>query len=627
MNLRTSRLARLGAAALSAALLAGAFVATPARAAEGDPSITYDAAENVLAVGDGSGSTDLFAAFKGVVPGDALTQDVTVDLRNVSAPTRLYVRADASRVDQATIDALAQGVTLSVSVDEAEGVAPVSESGAPFDVLASEDGVLVAEASAPVATTMHLTLTVDTSVGNEVADLSARVPWIITVEEEDAEGEGDSTALTPHATDLVAYEGGIGSSATDGADALPEPEWLGVDWETARVTVDNQVWDVASQGLPFRWSYGTTADDPALVTTSARAGAYYLLAAPLEGNPVVTVNGKLLTLPTDYVVTDAQGSDVIMLVRDVTDNEGADALASSLFRSVYGEEGGASPLSMLNGLLVETAWAAGDSALDGTFTSAGTHSGDCDNTEPHAHVAAGTTFVRNGRADLPVNDGARIGLLWDDLLSSVLGIPEYEDALDTKAREAVGWEGAEGVQRRFKYLDLVDMNDGNVWVATADGSDVTVFVPYFDGISADDEIAVAYFDGLTRDYTIDMSSSDLGAEVAASGAHELKVTKADDGILFSVPSGEFGPFELLWRDGGAGDGGDDGSHGGLDDGGSQGADGSQGGSTVDGPHTDHLATTGDVLLGAASIAAVVIAGVVIVIVAVVLRRRSSRHGK
>lgn len=616
MSLRTSRLSRLGAAALSAALLATALVVTPAMAAEGDPTITYDAAENVLTVGEGASATDLFAAFKGVVPGDSITQDVNIDLRNVSAPTRLYVRADTSRVPQTTIDALSSGVTLTASFDAAEGVVSEATSGSPTEVFASEDGVLVATVTAPTATTMHLTLAVSTEVGNEISGLEAEIPWIITVEEDD--DTGDSTALTLRSIDLVSYEGGIGSSATDGADALPEPVWLGVDWETARVTVDNEAWDVATQGLPFRWSYGTMAEDPALVIASARAGAYYLLAAPLEGNPVVTVNGKLLTLPTDYVVTDAQGSDVIMLVRDVTDNEGADALAADLFRSVYGVEGDVSPLSWVNGLLVETAWATGGSALDGEFTSAGTHGDACDSTQPHAHVEAGTTFVRNGRADLPVREGARIALLWDDFIDGVLGDPNREGVLDAKAREAVGWEGAEGVQHRFKYLDLVDMNDGNVWVATADGSDVTVFVPYFDGISADDEIAVAYFDGLTRDYTIDMASADLDAEIAATGAHALQVTKAEDGILFSVPSGEFGPFELMWRDGGTG-----GDH----SGGSQGGDGSQGGSTVDGPHTDHLATTGDVLLGAAPIAAVVIAGVVIVIVAVVLRRRSSRHGK
>ena len=600
MTLRTSRLARLGVAALSTAFLATALVATPAMAAEGDPTITYDAAENVLTVGEGASATDLFAAFKGVVPGDSITQDVNIDLRNVSAPTRLYVRADTSRVPQATIDALSSGVTLTASFDVAEGVVSEATSGSPTEAFASEDGVLVATVTAPTATTMHLTLAVSTEVGNEISGLEAEIPWIITVEEEDTDGEGDSTELPLHATDLTAYEGGIGSSATDGADALPEPEWSHVDWQTARVSVNNEVWDVAEKGLPFRWSYGTVAADPALVTTSARAGAYYLLVAPLEGNPVVTVNGKLLTMPSDYVVTDEQGSDVIMLVRDVTDNEGADVLDSGLFRYVYGSEGAPSPLSWLNGMLVDTAWAAGTSALDGTFTSTGTHSGECDSTVPHAHVAAGTTFVRNGRADLPVREGARVALLWDDLLSSVLGIPEHEATLDAKAREAVGWENDEGVQGRFKYLDLVDMNDGNVWVATADGSDVTVFVPYFDGISADDQIAVAYFDGLTRDYTIDMASSDLGAEVAASGAHALEVTKTADGILFSVPSGEFGPFELLWRDGGG-----------------TGAD-------VDGSHTGALADTGDALMGVAPIVGIVVVGVAVVVVAVVMRRRSQR---
>lgn len=116
---------------------------------------------------------------------------------------------------------------------------------------------------------------------------------------------------------------------------------------------------------------------------------------------------------------------------------------------------------------------------------------------------------------------------------------------------------------------------------------------------------MAYFDGLTRDYTIDMAAADLDAGIAATNAHALKVTKAEDGILFEVPSGEFGPFELMWRDG-------------EKDGGS---------GAIDGTHTDHLAKTGDVLMGAAPLAVAVVAGAVLVIVAVVLRRRSSRHEK
>lgn len=71
-----------------------------------------------------------------------------------------------------------------------------------------------------------------------------------------APGLRDSTALTPHAADLVAYEGGIGSNE-DGVtgNALPDPEWTNIDWDTARVTVDNETWDVAEYGMPFDWYY------------------------------------------------------------------------------------------------------------------------------------------------------------------------------------------------------------------------------------------------------------------------------------------------------------------------------------------------------------------------------------
>ena len=102
MNLRTSWLAR-AFAALGAALLATALAATPARAAEGDPRITYDGAQNVLTVEGGTGSamaTDLFASFKGVVPGDSITQNVDIELAHISAQTRLYIQADTSRLTE-----------------------------------------------------------------------------------------------------------------------------------------------------------------------------------------------------------------------------------------------------------------------------------------------------------------------------------------------------------------------------------------------------------------------------------------------------------------------------------------------------------------------------------------------
>lgn len=632
-------------AAAAVALVLGIAFAAPsaAFAAAGNPAITYDGAQNTLNIAGGEGSatsTDLFASFKGLVPGDSATQDIDIEFKNVSVDTRLYVQASTAHLTDAQRSVLEE-MQLGVSFS-GEGIVAEPQAANPSAVFAAEDPVLVARATGALSATMHLTLTIPTSVGNELADLqTVEVPWIITVEEEDGNG-GDSTALTPHAMDLIAYEGGVGTNA-DGStvgNALPDPVWTNVDWETAAITVDNQPWDEdnpywgkGTNGLPFLWAYGTIAQDPSLVTTSARAGAYYLLAAPLAGldggaSPVVTVNGKLLVLPSDYVVTLDDGmSDVIMQVRDVTANEAADALATSHFKDVYGNEGTALSLARLLAAAVPAAYADEpatlSSALDGEFTGIGTHGGACDVSEPHAHVEDGTHFAKNGHDDLPVNDDARIGLLWDDFIPGVLGEERREGVLDAKARAAVGGafevEGA-AVEHRFKYLDLVDMNDGNLWVATADHSAVTAFVPYFEGIDPEDEIAVVRFDGLTRDYTLDAASADLDALVAGTTAYAVKATKAADGIFFEVPWAEFGPFELLWIDA------DSGGSGGYQGGSGQG-DGDFGGAATDETdrtHDDLLAHTGDYAVFVL-VLLVVLAAAIIATGVVLARRRSARR--
>ena len=98
----------------------------------------------------------------------------------------------------------------------------------------------------------------------------------------------------------------------------------------------------------------------------------------------------------------------------------------------------------------------------------------------------------------------------------------------------------------FRYMDLVDTNDGNLWVAPADEAEVTVFLPYTEDMTKDADITVVYFDDLTRDYTIDMDSADLDAEIEKTQAHDLAVTKTAEGITFQVPYKEFGPFEIMW---------------------------------------------------------------------------------
>ena len=247
-------------------------------------------------------------------------------------------------------------------------------------------------------------------------------------------------------------------------------------------------------------------------------------------------------------------------VRDVTDDGGAEALSAALFKPVYSDAGlatasGQGVVKRFAAMAARTVtFAARDagSALDATFTVSGTVHGDCDMSEPHAHVSESTGFLKNGNAGMPVNANARIGLLDDGLIDGVLG-GAREDALDAKARAAVGGEFAagEGVGHTFRYLDLVDMNDGNVWVSTDDGSDTMVFLPYTADMTADADVAVVLFSNLTRDYTVHASEAELDGALAASAARPLAVTKTAEGIQFSIPSAEFGPIEVMWKAAGA----------------------------------------------------------------------------
>lgn len=148
-----------------------------------------------------------------------------------------------------------------------------------------------------------------------------------------------------------------------------------------------------------------------------------------------------------------EGNPVTMKVRDVTKDDNAEGLSQATFRPVYEDAPtGAAALAR--------ALAATGSAADGSFNENGTATGSCNNTtEPHAHVAAGTAFYKNGNTRMPLNADAKVSLLWDELQQGVLGGDKREAALDELARKAAGgvFASGEGVKHEFKYMDLVDM--------------------------------------------------------------------------------------------------------------------------------------------------------------------------
>ena len=345
------------------------------------------------------------------------------------------------------------------------------------------------------------------------------------------------------ANDLTVYEGGLGSNAsTDTGNALPEPAW-NKQMSGHTVIVNGKEWNVEEQGLPFTWKYLDEKEQE--VTASARVGTYSLTVYPkeeLDGNDVIIDDKVALKLPEN-------GLEVSTVkVRDITDNGNADSLSTETFKNVYNYD---SPQASAISLFSMFASDFGGSALEGTFdTTTGTHTDKCNTSEPHAHVKEGTTFLKNGIADMPVGENAKIGLLWDNLLENVLGSEQRMEKLHEKSLQAVdkGTFNTDGtIHKEFKYIDLVDMTDGNVWVGTAK-NDVTVYYPYPEGVTKDNAIAVTYYDGLTRDYTVDMESADLDNEISKSNAHTVNnLRKTETGILFDVPSKQFGPIEVMWQ--------------------------------------------------------------------------------
>nr|WP_239458228.1 InlB B-repeat-containing protein [Collinsella tanakaei] len=343
-----------------------------------------------------------------------------------------------------------------------------------------------------------------------------------------AQWERIATPLTPKAVSLVAYEGGAGSSANP-YDALPEPVWR-FEAEGWTLYVDGVKQD--PDAAAFQWGYFAAGSETEQIS-AAQKGVYELHAWPLEGDPEVVAQDSdgswyILDLGGDTEVVDEEDRAVTVSVRDVVNGKEAEELSAEVLKPVVAGGGHAAAARAV-----------------------------CAEGGAHAHVAERTGFEKNGIDGLPVADPSQVSLLYDDLIPNVLGGADRMGALDEKARAAVGGEFASGgYGKDFKYLDLVDKSDGNLWVATADGSDTTVFIPYRGDMTADKTISGVRFTGLTRDYTVGGTDDDVDAAVSASSAFELDVVKSDGGITFTIPSGQFGPIELMWVGDSGGEGPD-----------------------------------------------------------------------
>lgn len=166
-----------------------------------------------------------------------------------------------------------------------------------------------------------------------------------------------------------------------------------------------------------------------------------------------------------------------------------------------------------------------------------------------AVVDGNASFTLNGDAGRPVDDASGVSVLDDSLLTNTGD--NRQELLEQKAVDSglLPELGAGQAYRfAFRYLDLVDANNGNAWVAN--NGDTTIYLPYPDGMTYVDaqgiDFTLVHYKGLHREYGIS-GQAEVEDAIANAELETIEVTPTEQGLMFTVPSSGFSPFAMVWQ--------------------------------------------------------------------------------
>ena len=144
------------------------------------PTVVYDSEKGAFAFHN-LDNDSLFGKFQEIMPGDRRTTEIRIEMKNLSRTARLYLRAEPNSDDIAVLESLTLSISQNgVTLDENNGANSLKQ-----DVLLgtfTDDG----------DTVLDVTLTVPTTVGNEMARQSGELQWIFTIQE-----DGDDPIVGP----------------------------------------------------------------------------------------------------------------------------------------------------------------------------------------------------------------------------------------------------------------------------------------------------------------------------------------------------------------------------------------------------------------------------------------------
>lgn len=158
--------------------------------------------------------------------------------------------------------------------------------------------------------------------------------------------------------------------------------------------------------------------------------------------------------------------------------------------------------------------------------------------EPGVVAHAGTTYYINNKP-VEVVDASGVKLLFDDIVEDNSADVTNTQLLINRADSELG--GASATRRyEAKYLDLVDTNNGNAWVAADEN--ITVYWPLPAGTGRNTSFTLLHFEGLHRE---------MGVDVIESGINSCDVTpvtveNTGTHVKFTVSRAGFSPFILVW---------------------------------------------------------------------------------